>query len=194
MTMRLRHGLTVLAFCLSVLPAAAQVQCLDFGSVAPLGPYNGGRYELNANTNIDVGLVEYWATRSAPEPFGGATVTSTSCFNGSRAVGLSNVNLAMTITQRRPDARLININFCTVGLKENISARKQRPPDYIGESRRAPQQPIPDHLGGTVTMDISGGSSTGVYEGKLILNAPNDLQTLIYGGQEVYVVSVCINE
>ena len=195
--------LTALVASLSVGQIASAGDCLNIFQIAEKeGKFPEGQYTLDGGNVVTLRLTEFWSMGTPSTPtIGNAEVVELDCFEGPRSVQLSNISLAMQIDHNVSDSSKINVNFCDYGGHENVSARYASPADFIDNMPRVQGKELPDQNGDPVNMSVSWGqpivNSGGVQVatvGKLIFEAKDPLETIVVGGQELFIHSICIND
>ena len=174
--------------------STANAACLNFFQHVPGGPYAGGVYQLDPNTQIVVKQTAFWGPHGAPAPrFGGIEFDKNKCFGGPASLVINNASLAIHIIQKEPNAKVVNFNYCDLGGYENVGADLSAPPSYIGEITHTPGS-LPDPFGGSVKVTVKEGPIPGGKEGKLIFEATSlPIAYMEVGGQEFFGHSICVN-
>ena len=176
------------------MASTASAGCLNFYQHVTPGPYAGGVYQLDANTQLIIKPTAFWGPPGAPAPrFNVIEATKSDCFGGPVSLQFNNASVAIHIVQREPSAKVVNFNYCDWGGYENVGADYSAPPSYIGEITQVPTN-LPDPFGGTVRVYANEAPFPGGKEGKLIYEAIKS--PIIYmevGGQEFFGHSICVN-
>lgn len=191
--------LAAFVIAMNAMPNAvsAQNKCLNIFNVEQPGRYSGGTYQLNDNTIIQLGLAPLW-NRSIPPltSFNFAEVkTHPDCFGGPSSLWLNTANLVINISQRKETANHINVNYCDFGGHENVSVGFSAPAQFVDEIDRIHGRQLFTVFGEPVDMAIRRGQQTRSFkEGKLIFKSEIQLSTLMVGGQELFIHSICVND
>lgn len=189
----LKTGAATLLALAIASPAAAG--CLNLFQHIPNGPFGGGSFQLDANTQITIKPTEFWGPPAAPTPNMGPVEMRNlaRCFGGPTALQLNNARVAIYIEQRDPDAKLVNVNYCDFGGYENVSLNERTPPDFIGEIDTVPPQ-LPNANGQPENVEVRENPIQGGVEGKLVISAESDyIREVWVGGQEFFFHSICVN-
>jgi len=194
---------SALVASLSIGQVASAGDCLNIFQIAKEeGKFPEGQYTLDDGNIVTLSLTDFWSTSRPPTAtMGFARVVEMDCFGGPRSVQLGNISLMMHIDRNVSGSSKINVNFCDYGGHENVSARQAAPADFIDNMPNVVGKELPDENGNPVQMDVSWGqpivNSGGIQvatTGKLIFEAKEPLETIVVGGQELFIHSICLND
>ncbi len=196
----MNRGILTAAVLSAAMAQSVQAsECVSIQEFARTGPFQDASITLQSGKEIDMKIVEFFSTANppAPVPGGFARVDPQKCFDEPISLRLGNASLLVAI---EGGSEVVSFNFCDFGGYENVAANDVQPPKFIGEVRRINGEIIPDSNGDPVEMEVrpgppilnAGGVQIG-YEAKLGYrgNAPIDL--VLYGGQELFIASMCFD-
>ena len=84
---------SIAAVIAAILATPVAANCLNFFQHVPAGPYHGGVYNLDANTQIVVKPTFFWGPPGAPAPnFGRVDMIKNTCFGGPATLQINNAN------------------------------------------------------------------------------------------------------
>ena len=174
----------------ATLASPVAADCFDLAPHIPPGPFFGTSIQVDSNTVISLTPTQFWWDPATPATSGpDATMEPNECFGGPSALNLNNTNLTVQISQRDPDVKQFQMNFCDFGGFENVSASPANPPAFIGDIPNVPPVLIDAHGD---PVDVL--TSLAPPEGKLVFRATNwPITYMRAGGQEFFVHGFCIN-
>jgi len=191
--------LTALVLSAAMVQAAQASECVSISKIAGAGPFRDASIQLRDGRQVDMKIVEFFSIANPPQPVPGgfARVDPQECFGNPNSLRLGNASLMVGI---EGGSELISFNFCDLGGYENVGANEDLPPKFIDDVRRINGEVLENSRGAPVEMEVSRGpdvvNSGGIvigYEAKLVYRGEAPTDVVLFGGQELFIESICID-
>lgn len=195
---RSRHALRALslACALAALPAASMADCLNFSTTMQDGVSAPGVYTSPEGYRVALLAADFSDLQGNPVQGFARMVDNVSCTGAPNGEGLwlsGRAMRALFMDGPKPVSEM-SFHFCDYGGYENLSAGFEWPPKYAGDFATNPPPYVSDANGEQVDAELTtGDSDIGWYEGKMALTSEAELETALIGGQEMILLSVCVN-
>lgn len=182
------------AATITAIASSASAACFDVDRHLPNGAFNGGTFQIDANTTISIRPSTFYWPGSPPTPnFTSINMDQQPCHGAQRSLNMNNANMLVQISEMKPIAQQIVVNFCDFGGFENFGAGTV-PIQHIGEAALVPANLNTTPPGTSVYalyMPFGGAPNN---EGQVSVGTTGSTFNFVeFGGQEFFVQSICVN-
>ncbi len=189
---------TVAVLALGTAQMASAQSCLSIDDMLKGGEQLPSTIQIN-NTEFSLDIGGFWEMGNPPTPASGGftELDKPECNGTDFGFRLGKATLVVThVDGDQP--KQISFRFCDFGGHQNVAANRDQPPEWVDDVRRLDGEILPDHDRGEVNMRVqvtrelrNSANVVRGYEGVLDFEGQDELQTVQFGGEELFITHIC---